>query len=81
MSVAEFDLVVMGGGPAGYVAAIRGGQTWDAGCFSQQQPKVWWDLLAGRLHSKQSTVGVESYLPRYPEGFVCSRGDRRRRQA
>jgi 2-polyprenyl-6-methoxyphenol hydroxylase-like FAD-dependent oxidoreductase len=59
MATQTFDLVVIGAGPGGYVAAIRGAQLGlkvaciDKGACSRR------DLSSRRLHSEQSAARVK----------------------
>ena len=54
-----YDLVVIGGGPGGYVAAIRGAQLGMKTACVEMRETLEWHLLERWLHSVQGTVACE----------------------
>ena len=55
MAENNFDVVVIGGGPGGYVAAIRAAQLgFKTACVEKEKP--WWDLFKCWLYSFKSDV-------------------------
>ena len=66
MSDSSFDLVVLGGGPGGYVAAIRAAQLGLKVAVIDRESEVRWDLSAGRLYPKQGSFRVEPSAGRSP---------------
>ena len=54
-----YDLIVIGGGPGGYVASIRVCSARNAGRLHRSITAAGGDLFEGGLHSQQSVVGVQ----------------------
>ncbi len=60
----KFDLLVVGGGPAGYVAAKRGSQVgMQVGCIEEENlggvcPYVWWLPAKAMLWSRLVVKGM-----------------------
>ena len=46
-----YDLVVLGGGPGGYVAAIRAAQLGMKVGYCREGESFWWHMSSRRLHS------------------------------
>ena len=69
----QFDLVVLGGGPGGYVAAIRGAQLGLNTAVIDENEKFGGTCLRVGLYSQQSTVGIQPPIGRSSRPFRRTR--------
>ena len=62
----KFDLVVLGGGPGGYVAAIRAAQLGLSTAVIDENERFGGDMSESGLHPEQGLARIEPFTGRSP---------------